>query len=238
MINLLKYEKNAEKEKFKDMDTRSKIQHIGEYYKWHITGTIIGALILFSLLNLYIFNPPATPSAQIVVAGAYVDQEATSAFELELREVLPEMFTEEEEIMVLPMFFGSGASDPSFMATTQKLMAMTAANEIDILIGDEENMKNYAERGYFADLEELMDENFLQEHNNQLVEIEVIIDEEYDENGMPYPTAVESHKPLIKMNDSQKLRRLLPASEEVYIGILVNSKRMDNTLEIFDYIVQ
>ncbi|WP_105619892.1 hypothetical protein [Vallitalea okinawensis] len=235
---MLKYEKDMEKEKFNDMDTRSKIQHIGEYYKWHIIGTIIGGLILFSLLNLYIFNPPATPSAQIVVAGAYVDQEATTAYELELREALPQMVTEEEEIMVLPMFFGSGPSDPSFMAATQKLMAMTAANEIDILIGDEENMKRYAERGYFADLDELMGQSFVETYSDQLVEVDVIIDEEYDENGMPYATEVENQASLIMVNDSENLRSLLPASQEVYIGILVNSKRMDNTLEIFDYIIQ
>lgn len=226
---MLKYEKEMEKKKFGSMSNHDKFQHILEYYKWHIIIGVASLIFIYSLLNMYIFNPAPKSSLEVAVIGNYVSHEVTGQLEEELRQQFPELREDNHEIRIIPVGFGQGDADPmTMMANTQKLVAMVSAKELDIIVGSKELMLGYAGQGFFADLSKrLVGEEFDKIKDN-VIETKVIIESEQDKEPHPYLVDISGFKSL---NDGID-------GEDLYMGVLVNTTREDATKAVFDYFYQ
>lgn len=232
---MLKHEKEQEKKKFKEMSFKKKIEHIREYYIWHILGSIGLLLVIFSFLNIYIFNPAPKPSVQVVFVGKTVNEEQVSTLQDILTKQFPEMMNETEntEIFLSPIILGG--SDPTInMASTQKVMAMIAAKDIDIMIGEKELMMNYASQSTFSNLDEIMTEEQLNRYKDYLTEVSLAPsyydDEEVQENE------VEAHNYLINVSHVPELQSIV-LGEDVYMGVVSNSGRMPNVEKIMTFLL-
>lgn len=234
---MLKHERESEKAKFIEMTIKEKGQHILEYYKWHIIGSIAAFAFIFSLLNIWIFNPPAVPSAQILLSSPYIDEVAKNELQTELQTNLPDLMTENREIMLMPLSMGDPAKDPTAMAMVQKLVAMVAAKEIDLMMGEESTIMTYAKRGYFADYRSILSDEEYKALEEDIVTVDVVIDQEIDDAGKIISEETSAENVLLKV-DSSKIEGLFPLGEDVYIGFLGNSQRQEEALEVLNYIIK
>ena len=102
---MLKREKETEKKSFKELAMKKKIEHIKEYYTIHIVSVIIGIIVIYSLLNIWVINPEKGSSVNITFVGQVVDYEKADQFKVELNEAFPEYTNKKETILIDKLSF-------------------------------------------------------------------------------------------------------------------------------------
>lgn len=235
---MLKYEKDYEKKKFREMNIKEKIQHIKEYYIWHIIGGIIGLSFIIGMLNLYIINPPAKPSVNIAVVGQYLDYDQIDLFKAELDGKFPEFISDvrrkKKEIVVTPIYFGNEKSNAqAYAGAVQKTMAMVSAGEIDIMIGDKTMMESYARQHFFFNLKELLGVEDYNKIEDRVIMIQPRLSELNDDGKVN-----KGSQPLLINISSYLSLKGAVTGEEVYMAVVANTQRKENTLTILDYIIK
>jgi len=212
-----------ELQKIKSMQGREKRQYIWDYYKFHIIGTIIGVLMLGSLINDTIINPPPSSALTIAWMAGFELDERLNALEDVLHPIVVGD-TDRERIMIIPFHIvGEPQND---MAQMQRFQAMLAAREIDIVIGhyehviDEEMDIDVRRLGLapawgFSDLRPI------------LVEAGVTADAFifcYDEEyGVPFAFATP-------LEGSALFTALEIPTEDRYLGVIVNTARHEQVV--------
>lgn len=124
------------KEKFKNMTKKEKIQYIWEYYRWHIIGTIVTVLLVGSLVTTMLRpRPPAYP-VDVAITGriSILDEAAES---------LTETFNTELNAGLHLMPANWQSPNQSTMVTDQKMMLMIQVRELDLFIMSEEKYNTY-----------------------------------------------------------------------------------------------
>lgn len=142
--------------KFQKLTKKEKVEHIWEYYRYHIIGGVIGVFMTYSLL-MTIFGPkPPEPAVNIVVMGIYVqDSEKIDKFKEEIKDIIENDEERKVEVNMFPVDWES--SSPMDIAMNQKLVLMFQAKEIDIMIIEEPKFDSFimnVEEGIYESLEE------------------------------------------------------------------------------------
>ncbi|MFV0502838.1 MAG: hypothetical protein ACK5LT_02560 [Lachnospirales bacterium] len=165
------------KERTKNMDNKEKAKYIWHYYQAYFFGGIIFLLIIGSLLNTIVFNPPPKPFSTIVILDKYYSDESLINFKNDFN---AEFISEDvnEELSIIPLY-----PSQNELAATQKFTVMLAAGEIDIQIMDEKNLINGKSQGIFYNLDELG----IDTSNNEVEMSSYTADGEVE----PYPCAVK-----------------------------------------------
>ena len=142
---MLKYEKEREKAAFKQMTTKEKLGHIRQYYTVHIIVALVALFVLGWCLNRFVFNPPKNPSLAIcTVSDGYMNTD-TSNVEAYLNALFPMLKTDRSDIQITPISLYADGEGTEYY-TGQKLMALVAANSIDIFIGNTEVLADLAKK--------------------------------------------------------------------------------------------
>lgn len=142
--------------KFQKLTRKEKVEHIWEYYRYHIIGGAFAIFILGSLL-VQIFGPqPPEPLASVVVMGTYVhDIDKVDHLKEEMQNIIK---NEEDRPVDLDMYqVNWDSTSPMDVAMNQKLMLMFQAQEIDVLIVEEAKFDSYimnVEEGIYESLED------------------------------------------------------------------------------------
>ena len=128
--------------KFQKLTKKEKVEHIWEYYRFHILGGTLGVIMLSSLL-FQIFGPqPPAPAASIVIMGVYVhDDEANANFEKEIENIIDNGENGKVEVNMFQANWD--AASPMDLAMNQKFMLMFQAKEIDVMIVGEQQYDSY-----------------------------------------------------------------------------------------------
>lgn len=237
---MLKYEKEKEKAAFRKMSFREKRQHIWEYYRTEIIWGIIGLLCVCWLLNHYILNPPKDPSLNITFNSLQVDRDSFAPLEEQLKENFPELYTDREEIQIISVMSGVSDAEQEY-AATMKLLAMMAANEIDVFIGDYTLMYTSAYNSYMHPLDDIFTEEEL-----ALIEKEAYVQEDaesgimivepgdIDTDGNEY--RMEARPYFIDISGNLTLRTII-AGEPTYIGISSNTDNLEEAKAVLMYLL-
>ncbi|MDR1639760.1 MAG: hypothetical protein LBT59_08715 [Clostridiales bacterium] len=141
-----------EAEKLKGMSFKGKLEYIWEYYKIPIIATLAGIFIIWSLVDTIWIHPPKKAFVQTAFLEGYQTDEALDAYAraMEAAVMTPE---ELEDLEAMAIMFMSESGDPQVdMANAQKLFAMVAANEIDLMLFPEELLPTYAEQQMVQDI--------------------------------------------------------------------------------------
>lgn len=146
--------------KFKQLTKKEQIEHIWEYYKWHIIGSIFGVVLITHLL-ITIFGPkPPKPATNIVIMGKYIqEEEKVFDFKQGIQSILDEETKGQVEINDFPVDWAE--SSPLTMAMEQKLLLMFQAKEIDILVIEKEKFDAYLQYNEESPFEALDTEELL-----------------------------------------------------------------------------
>ena len=210
--------------KLREMTFKSKLEYIWEYYKFHIIIFLVLIFVLFSMLNIWVFNP--NPESALFIswnAGFVTDEQ-----EDKLKEFLEERLIEEgvnEEVVVAQFFFGN--PDPSIdMAGLQRTVAMIAAGMIDIFIVDEDLLNTYTETEYLQPLDSFLDKIKSIDPDAYERIKENVISVLYESDGIR-----EERQMGIKIGSSPLFLKLGMFEQELYLGVSITSGRTDNVVK-------
>ena len=128
--------------KFKELTKKEKVEHIWEYYKLHIIGGGL-AIFMLSALLIQIFGPqPPEAAVNLVVMGLYDhDDEKLNNFEREIENIIDN--GETGKVAVDTFLVDWNSASPMEVAMNQKLVLMFQAQEIDVMIVEEEKYNSY-----------------------------------------------------------------------------------------------
>ncbi|MCL1988746.1 MAG: hypothetical protein FWG64_12380 [Firmicutes bacterium] len=217
----LKERFKAEIQKIKQMNFREKREYIWEYYKLQIIGGIIAALLIGSLVNDTIINPPARSALTIAWMAGFEMTENLEALTDKIYPVVVD-YTQNETLHLLNF---NMIGDPQHdMAQHQRFSAMTAAQEIDIVIGDfninettEVANLGIAPAWTFMDLRPVLTELGISSENLLF----------FEEEGHP-PLAF-----AIPIAETPAFANLGISTENRYFAIVINTLRYDAVIAAF-----
>ncbi len=128
--------------KFQKLTRKEKVEHIWEYYRYHILGGAFTVFIVASLL-IQVFGPqPPEPVVSVVVMGVYVnDMDKIEAFKAEIEDIIDNGENGPVELNMFQVNWES--TSPMDVAMNQKLMLMFQAQEIDVMIVEKEKFNSY-----------------------------------------------------------------------------------------------
>jgi len=210
--------------KMREMDFKTRMGYIWEYYKYLIIGLVIVLIIIGSLINTWFINPPPQTALFISWNSGFAFQEQLD----DLTDALTEKIVDEKqnETVIVSMSISSD-DDPSVsMAMIQRTVAMLAAGELDIFILD------------YAALDEYSLSGFLQPLDDILAQIQSINPAVYDRiKDAVISASIEEEEGVtqeritgISLSNNPLLTRLDFFEQELYLGVSATSRRDENVI--------
>ena len=144
---------------FKEMTFQEKVDHIWEYYKLHIIGTVVMVLILGSIINSTLINPPAASIMDLTVRieSKYYNYDTQHTLEDSLTELLVD--NPKDEAVIIELLEIGNDMDPNMvMASEAKFMGKAETHDLDLILVNEPSYEAMAAEGYFLDLKALCDQ--------------------------------------------------------------------------------
>lgn len=208
----------------KDMTKQEKWDHIWEYYKLHIIGAIVGLVIIYSFLNIWVFNPPAKNALDITVRAEWYisDEGAALAEELTALLIDPEA---NEMVMVEHLPVGESIDPQMVMASEAKFIGKIEVGEMDFLLMSEPVYLGMLQEDIMADFDMIEDT-----YGIEIPEALKVV------GSMP-----ETGEGVYTLDVSgiPKLHKLVGESADpFYLGIFVNTDRMALAVEALEYLLE
>lgn len=219
-----KEEARSEKEKLKAMSFQDKLWYIWEYYKFHIIGLVILIGVGSSIISTVYKNSFETALYCVVINNRTSETGNDEELIKHLEEYMG--LTEKQQVSwdsSMFVSYGEAASEFSY-ATMAKISALVAAQDLDVMISDEENFLHYASMNAFMNLEQLLPADLY----------EKIKDRAYyakDESGQSFIYG-------INLEGTTFAKEANLALDPPILGILSNSNRTDNSLLLLRYIFE
>ena len=145
----------AEKSKFKNMTVKEKLRYIWDYYRIPIIIGIIGVVFIFTLVKDIISNNRETYLSACILNSNYTYETDTTL----VNEYVNYSGVDTEAMQLnidFSMHIDLNAADQMSLAYQQKVMALFAAKEIDVMVGDQNIIDSYASAEAFCNLTELL----------------------------------------------------------------------------------
>lgn len=176
---------------FKALPFKKKLEHIWEYYHWHMFTALLAALLLlpwfWSMANT------RDPLLDIEMINAYGRAPDGEAFQEFLEEAGYEYF---DEAVVVSKNIQLNGEDPSAnFLSSQLLFATITAAEADLFFWDTDQVMPALQEGILMDLRKVLEPELLEQYQDCLL---YSVD---PENGEEYPSAIYlDHNPWIEGN--------------------------------------
>ena len=153
-------EPKSEREKLRSMTGKDRLWYIWAYYKFHILGVFIAIGIIWSI-GAAMYQKSFDTALYCVYLNNRSETELdTAPLEQGFAKYLglgeKELITTESTYIS----YGEDATEFSY-ASMAKITALVASKELDIIIGDQENMEHYASMDGLSDLEAELPEDTL-----------------------------------------------------------------------------
>lgn len=206
---------------FKDLNTKKKIEHIWEYYKGHIIGTIIAVIIIISIITTVTRpKPPIYPVNMIVTGKMVVDEVAMEPSLQKLRETMG------ADLYFMPCDWSTISQ--STMVNDQTLMVKFQVGEGDVVAAAEdrhEKFLNIQDFDAFAMLDEMPEfDALLEQYKDQLV---TGISKE---DGKEHVFGIR----ISELNGVEGVR----LAEDVILSIITQPKDRDAAIKLVTYMLQ
>lgn len=168
-------------EKFKAMSSKQKIEHIWEYYRWHILIFLMLAVFFGSWIHGIVTHKE--PILQVTMINCYGESPDGDSFIPFLQEQGRPYY---DGAVVIGKNIQFTSVDAGMnMASMQMLACTVAAGEPDLMFWDSQEILPSLDRGTMLDLRQLLPEEALEKYQDQLVYCEGA-----EENGETYPCGI------------------------------------------------
>ena len=225
----LLYQKRDEKkdrEKFKELDGKGKLQFFRDYYLLKVVIVVIAAVLLGSVIYTVV-KPKPEAALNVAVVNDQWEEQALEDFKTSLQDYLG-LDASNNTIEVMDALWLN--DDGSDMATRTKLMVNISAGMVDVMIADQEQFLSYAQQGLFVDLTEELPADLYQKLNGQILTSGVIEEEGQEPTG--------EYSVGISLENSQLYGSLTNQTEPMYIGITTSTKNMEDAVKTLQYLFQ
>jgi len=221
-----KQKKAEEWAAFKKLSFFKKLEHIFVYYRSIIFFTVVIVFGVGALLNTMVFNRSKPTFAHITLYGRFTTPIQRQYMEIYLQRYIPDTLANTHEINMENLFIEHGSARSLTGAHAQRFQAQIFAREIDLIIFCGEFFEQIHERGILMDLRQIFTESELAALSGRLQYFEY---REYDNygdyivNAIPYAARVIPYSMFPQLKDH---------GNDIYIGIIVNSRRAGNALTV------
>ena len=213
--------------RFEEMDKKQKINHIWEYYRYHILAVIIGVAVIGALGKTILFPEPPD-DVDIMFAGQmYIDETA-----VEITENLKEEYGAGIDFSNVNWEGDVEVSSLMF----QKIPLMITTDELDVMAIATSTYEHFATiygQDMFMPLEDIPElSGLLEKYKDNLY----ICDKAVDDEGNLIDT--EPHVLGIKTDTFSDNLSCIVASEEMIVGLNPQPKDLDKTISMLKYILE
>lgn len=208
---------------YEDLSKSEKIDHIWEYYKFHIIATCVGILFVFGLLNHYIFNPPAEITLDVSVFGIYAEPTVMEELELALNDII----VQEDENEESTVDFFSISDDQDYntqQAMVTKMIGKATLHDFDIMIFEGEFYQNYLQEDTLLSLNDMYEAGLID------------VDEDMLRKGSEFDYPSDDYY-LIDITGHEGFARMLNPQGDLYLGIFSVTNHSEHIEESINYIL-
>lgn len=211
------------KTNFKELSAKAKFQYVWDYYRWHILVAI--CVIAFLIYTLVHFITYKDPILNVIMVNCYNNlANDTAGFD---DYMLQEGYDLDNECVsfttsLTEMMDDIDATDLSDYDSLT--MRLTAGGE-DLIFSTEDVYMEYASQGCMVDLTEVLPQDLLDEHADNLI---YVTD---SETGTTYPCG-------IFLEDNAWIKEYNYYEEGCYLGILTKAEHSDTAVSFVEYVLQ
>ena len=221
-----KREEKKDREKFKELDGKGKLQFFRDYYLVKVLIVVIAAALLGSVIYTMV-KPKPEAALNVAVVNDQWEEQARDDFKTDLLDYLG-LDAGKNTIEVMDALWIN--EDGSDMATRTKLMVNISAGMVDVMIADREQFLSYAEQGLFVDLSDKLPAQLDQKLDGQILKSGVIEEEGQEPTG--------EYSVGISLENSGIYGSLTNQAEPMYIGITTSTKNMEDAVKMIQYLFQ
>ncbi len=234
-----------EREEVKNRSFKERMKYFWDYYKWHVIGTVIGIIVVISLIHTFLSQKETVYySVFINVAETWDSEDYRKEFE-----TLAGINKKKEAVIFdADMRMDLTLMDQSTFNTTQKIMVYLSAKELDSMLADRGAINQYAYNDVLLDLREFLTAEELELYAPYLYYMDRSLLEVTDEDPtgqIPYPedpndaSAMKEPVPVgLLLPECPKFRTAYSCGSEQYFCIFVNSQHPESNRLFFDYLME
>lgn len=201
-----------------------KIEYIWEYYRYWILGIIIAIAFCCSMGSSIYNNLKYTQIFYCAIFNNPLPDALTASMETGFSDYYG--LDPESETMHFDSTYLLTDDDPqTTYMTVQKIGAMIASKTVDVMIGDEFTMAQYAADGYYYDLKEILPPETYEALSKYMVEFT------YTEDDVSVTAPY-----MIDLTQSELVKNGTIYVEEPLVGIVINSEHPLVAVEFIEYI--
>lgn len=235
--NSINGEIREQNRKMKDMTLKGKLSHLWTYYKFHAAMIIVAVIIIAYLAHH--FATYRETRLYAILVNAYVPEDTGTAALTEEFEEYSGIDRDKYQVYFDTSFNLSDKASYETGSTNEKLATLLYAKTPDVLIANTSVFEYYAQREYFADLEQLLPEEVLDEYKDYLyyTDAATFIDET-DINNLDSTDEAELF--TINRNDDTVINHHDPSGmeEPVLVGIAIPEDSGLYQTGYYDYLAE
>lgn len=204
---------------FKTMSTKTKLEYVWDYYKWHIIGTIAVAAFVISMVYHYVSY--REPLLNVIMINCSDSYQADSHGFYEFQEAYG--YEPDEYPVSVASFFLAEDDAAASYTDYQALTTLIAAGGEDLFFGTGTTYLSYCEQGAMIDLSTILSPELLAEYEDCLIYSTA------DGETAPYPCAIE-------LTDNEWLRKN-NYYDTCYFGIFYNNQNLNACREFAEFLL-
>ena len=241
-MKLSKQEKAARKAAFRTMPTAKKLDHIFTYYKWPILLALIAVFILGSVLQRKLTQKE--PVLYLALANVSVGSEVENKLITDFISFTGSNHKRQEVYLYRDLYLSENADTLNHeyaYASQMKIMGSIQAKKLDVTIMNREAYDIFSQKGYLADLSELLSgiPDLREQIKPLLTENEVIISDNSLEvmlrEAEEEIRVTETVQNAIDLS-SLTLFQNAGFDGEVYLGLVANTPRKEMAVRFIQYL--
>lgn len=236
-----------ERARMKTQPFKVKLAHYWHYYKWHV---IVAAAVLFFVFD-YAYSVITAKDVvlQVGMIDCYSNSENTEEYEAQVAELLG-IDTKKEEVFLDNSYLITLEAD---ITSTEILYVRLAAQELDVMMADEDTFDNYSLNDIFVDLRDYLSPEQLAYYEDSFYYIDYVEIENEDlynvDSNLKPLTDLSNHrspegmeKPIpvgiyITGNEEFQENYLFANDDqEVVFGLAFYAEHPEYALQFLDYI--
>lgn len=208
--------------KFSELDTKKKMEHIWYYYKIHIIVSIIVVIVLVQ--SIISAANRKTPILSVDFVGTRITNEKLINLGNEATKFMTNKPKEEVDLNFLTY---DKKGDPSMNSATQNKLTVTiAAGDLDVIIMDKDEFNSWMDEGYLLKLDDIKECADLSKYDLKVVKGKA--SKQGDSTEHNYGIEVDKVKAIKNLNYD---------SDNKVLGIISNTKRKDSAVKFIQWLI-
>lgn len=229
----------------KEKSPKERWDYFLEYYKWPALAILLAIVLLVHGI-VSIANRKDTVFSGVLI-NSLADSEQVD-YDDKFGEFIG-MDSDKEEVRFYTDIALTGGQSGTDVDAFQTLLAGIATKDTDFIVGQEDSFEKcaYHTSNMFADLRNILDAETLAQLEGRLYYIDKAVMEEIRDSVMTMPELPDPFNPEamtepipvgIDISQCEAFQKVYYPSEDVsYLGVVINSTRIDTTLQFIDYLL-